>query len=185
MVTFALPFRPDVRVLEYLDLQARSPFAAWFDGLNAVARPKRRYNAERRDHGTHTGIQKYEEQKGVGSLFLTGSRLFQTKNTGLAPLHFAARGGELVHLVYLVFLVCLVRRTRETRQTRAPDRPPGIVAHISSFVPRFHTTLHLCAVRGAAPQPPRGDCALRHVGARAPGHPVFAVPVPNCGGSPR
>jgi hypothetical protein len=60
----------------------------------------------------------YEEQKGVGSLFLTGSRLFQTKNTGLAPLHFAARGGELVHLVYLVFLVCLVRRTRETRQTR-------------------------------------------------------------------
>jgi putative addiction module killer protein len=31
---------PDVRVLEYLDLQARSPFAAWFDGLNAVASAK-------------------------------------------------------------------------------------------------------------------------------------------------
>ena len=28
---------PDVRVLEYLDPQACSPFAAWFDGLNAVA----------------------------------------------------------------------------------------------------------------------------------------------------
>ncbi|MCI0428876.1 MAG: hypothetical protein L0Z46_12765 [Nitrospiraceae bacterium] len=27
----------DVRVLEYLDPQARSPFAAWFEGLNAVA----------------------------------------------------------------------------------------------------------------------------------------------------
>lgn len=31
---------PDVRVLEYLDLQARSPFAVCFDGLNAVASAK-------------------------------------------------------------------------------------------------------------------------------------------------
>ena len=30
----------DIRVLEYLDPQARSPFAAWFDGLNAVASAK-------------------------------------------------------------------------------------------------------------------------------------------------
>src|SRR6202171_5067090 len=30
----------DVRVLEYLDPQARSPFAAWFEGLNAVASAK-------------------------------------------------------------------------------------------------------------------------------------------------
>ena len=37
MVTFTLPSMPDVRVLEYLDPQACSPFAAWFDGLNAVA----------------------------------------------------------------------------------------------------------------------------------------------------
>jgi hypothetical protein len=47
--------------------------------------------------------------------------------SGLAIQHFAARGGDLVHLVYLVylvFLVYLVRRTRETRQTRAPDRLP-------------------------------------------------------------
>ena len=31
---------PDARVLEYLDPQARSPFTAWFDGLNAVASAK-------------------------------------------------------------------------------------------------------------------------------------------------
>ena len=37
MVTFALPYMPDIRVLEYLDPQARYPFATWFDGLNAVA----------------------------------------------------------------------------------------------------------------------------------------------------
>ena len=35
-----LPSMPDIRVLEYLDPQARSPFAAWFDGLNAVASAK-------------------------------------------------------------------------------------------------------------------------------------------------
>ena len=29
-----------IRILEYLDLQARSPFAAWFEGLNAVASAK-------------------------------------------------------------------------------------------------------------------------------------------------
>jgi len=31
---------PEIRVLEYLDLQSRSPFAAWFEGLNAVASAK-------------------------------------------------------------------------------------------------------------------------------------------------
>ena len=31
---------PGIRVLEYLDPQARSPFAAWFVGLNAVASAK-------------------------------------------------------------------------------------------------------------------------------------------------
>ena len=31
---------PAIRVLEYLDLQARSPFAAWFEGLNAAASAK-------------------------------------------------------------------------------------------------------------------------------------------------
>lgn len=31
---------PDIRVLEYLDPQTRSPFALWFDGLNAVASAK-------------------------------------------------------------------------------------------------------------------------------------------------
>lgn len=29
-----------IRVLEYLDLQARSPFAIWFEGLNAAAATK-------------------------------------------------------------------------------------------------------------------------------------------------
>lgn len=29
-----------IRVLEYLDLQSRSPFAAWFEGLNAAASAK-------------------------------------------------------------------------------------------------------------------------------------------------
>ena len=29
-----------LRILEYLDPQARSPFAAWFEGLNAVAAAK-------------------------------------------------------------------------------------------------------------------------------------------------
>ena len=37
--TFASPFMPDIRVLEYLDPQARSPFAT-VDGLNAVASAK-------------------------------------------------------------------------------------------------------------------------------------------------
>ena len=31
---------PDIHALEYLAPQARSPFAAWFDGLNAVASAK-------------------------------------------------------------------------------------------------------------------------------------------------
>ena len=30
----------EIRVLEYLDRQSRSPFAAWFEGLNAVASAK-------------------------------------------------------------------------------------------------------------------------------------------------
>jgi putative addiction module killer protein len=30
----------DARILEYLDPQARSPFAAWFEGLNAAASAK-------------------------------------------------------------------------------------------------------------------------------------------------
>ena len=29
-----------IRVLEYLDLQSRSPFAVWFEGLNAAAATK-------------------------------------------------------------------------------------------------------------------------------------------------
>ena len=29
-----------IRILEYLDLRTRSPFAAWFEGLNAVASAK-------------------------------------------------------------------------------------------------------------------------------------------------
>jgi len=31
---------PAVRILEYLDAQGRSPFAKWFDGLNAPAAAK-------------------------------------------------------------------------------------------------------------------------------------------------
>lgn len=31
---------PAIRVLEYLDSSVRSPFAAWFEGLNAVASAK-------------------------------------------------------------------------------------------------------------------------------------------------
>ena len=31
---------PLIHVLEYVDLQARSPFAIWFEGLNAVASAK-------------------------------------------------------------------------------------------------------------------------------------------------
>jgi hypothetical protein len=33
-------YMSDVRVPEYLDPQARSPFAAWFEGLHAVASAK-------------------------------------------------------------------------------------------------------------------------------------------------
>lgn len=40
MVTYSLLTMSDVQVLEYLDPQARSPFATWFDGLNAVASAK-------------------------------------------------------------------------------------------------------------------------------------------------
>lgn len=40
MVSFALLAMPDVRILEYLDPQTRSPFATWFDGLSAVASAK-------------------------------------------------------------------------------------------------------------------------------------------------
>ena len=31
---------PEIRVLEYLDLEGRSPYAAWFNGLNAPAAAK-------------------------------------------------------------------------------------------------------------------------------------------------
>ena len=31
---------PEIRILEYLDLKSRSPFAAWFEGLPAVASAK-------------------------------------------------------------------------------------------------------------------------------------------------
>ena len=31
---------PEIRVLEYLDPRSRSPFAAWFEGLNAPAAAK-------------------------------------------------------------------------------------------------------------------------------------------------
>lgn len=31
---------PEIRILEYLDPQSRSPFAAWFEGLNATAAAK-------------------------------------------------------------------------------------------------------------------------------------------------
>jgi putative addiction module killer protein len=31
---------PEIRVLEYLDTEGRSPYAAWFDGLNAPAAAK-------------------------------------------------------------------------------------------------------------------------------------------------
>jgi hypothetical protein len=50
-----------------------------------------------------------------------GGTILAGKEKG-ARTHFAARGGDLVHLVCLVYLVrlvyliCLVRRTRETRQ---------------------------------------------------------------------
>ena len=30
----------DIRIIEYLDQQVRSPFAAWFEGLNAPAAAK-------------------------------------------------------------------------------------------------------------------------------------------------
>ncbi len=41
MVTYVLLlYVADVRVLEYCDGQGRSPFAAWFDGLNAAAAAK-------------------------------------------------------------------------------------------------------------------------------------------------
>jgi hypothetical protein len=61
--------------------------------------------------------------------------------------HFAAHGGDLVHLVFLVYLVCLlyvVRRTRETRQTHAPDKPPGDVARcLSGQFNIHHSTLNI------------------------------------------
>jgi putative component of toxin-antitoxin plasmid stabilization module len=31
---------PEIRILEYLDIKSRSPFAAWFEGLPAVASAK-------------------------------------------------------------------------------------------------------------------------------------------------
>ena len=57
-----------------------------------------------------------------------GKTTARTKKTwsGLAIKHFAARGGQLVHLAASVCLVCVVRRTRETRQTRRSPRALAI-----------------------------------------------------------
>lgn len=51
---------PVVRVLEYLDPQGRSPWAKWFDGLNAVAAAKVAMALYRLGEGN------FSEVKGVG-----------------------------------------------------------------------------------------------------------------------
>src|SRR5215471_14787338 len=51
---------PDVRVLEYLDAQGRSPYAAWFDSLNASAAAKVAAAAYRLEAGNFSNV------KGVG-----------------------------------------------------------------------------------------------------------------------
>lgn len=41
MVTYVLPYMEfEIRLLEYVDPQSRSPFAAWFEGLNPPAAAK-------------------------------------------------------------------------------------------------------------------------------------------------
>ena len=67
-------------------------------------------------------------------------KIFVDLVSGLAIQHFAACGGELVHLVYLV------RRTRETRQTRTPDRL--LLAEAPGSRPALALLFHAGAVRG-------------------------------------
>ena len=52
---------PIVRVLEYLDPQDRSPYAKWFDGLNAIAAAKIASAIYRLAEGNLSNV------KGVGS----------------------------------------------------------------------------------------------------------------------
>jgi hypothetical protein len=78
--------------------------------------------------------------------------------------------------VWYIWFMWFDKRDRLARQLDCQE---------SSFISRFRTMLRLCAVRGAGPRPPREDCWLRHAEARAPGHPVFAVPAPNCARLPR
>lgn len=51
---------PTVQVLEYLDVRGRSPYAAWFDGLNANAAAKIAVASYRFEEGNFSNV------KGVG-----------------------------------------------------------------------------------------------------------------------
>ncbi len=52
---------PAIRVVEYLDLQGKSPFARWFEGLNAEAAAKVTTALYRLAQGNFSNV------KGVGS----------------------------------------------------------------------------------------------------------------------
>jgi putative addiction module killer protein len=59
MVTYMLPLHM-VEVLEYLDTNGRSPYAEWFDGLNAQAAAKVAAGVTRIGQGNFSNV------KGVG-----------------------------------------------------------------------------------------------------------------------
>lgn len=48
---------PDVEILEYLDAAGRSPFADWFDGLNAVAAARVAVSLTRMGSGNFSNVE--------------------------------------------------------------------------------------------------------------------------------
>lgn len=61
MVTLALPFEMSIAVQEYLDESGGSPFAHWFERLNAVAAAKVAASLYRLEQGNFSKVE------GVGS----------------------------------------------------------------------------------------------------------------------
>lgn len=55
-VTYMVPYNAAV-VLEYCDLNGRSPFAAWFDGLNAQAAAKVAVAVTRLEQGNFSNVK--------------------------------------------------------------------------------------------------------------------------------
>jgi len=63
MVTYVLPLRPvkEIEIREFLDSSGRSPFARWFEGLNAVAAARVTVALTRLGQGNFSNVE------GVGS----------------------------------------------------------------------------------------------------------------------